>query len=158
MAPTKNWLATNQARLHGRRGCAASGKHCFNWLSVALLLAFFCSEVLTGFLGARKRTIHLINTGVITILNRGPKRLKIEDDILSSRQRAVKVFTEQSIKCKTMKDAMPVEDYIALHNKDPRDAKEVVELHFHLGQWKECVMYNVQKHNMFLHGQRPRIN
>jgi hypothetical protein len=42
-----------------------------------------------------------------------------------------------------------VQDYINQYKVDPRDNGEVIELHFHLNELRECVMFNVQKGGMF---------
>ena len=100
-------------------------------------------------MGSRKRRIVLINTGVISVKNRGKKVTDIEADLLDHRERAILPFQDQTVRAKTMKDCMPVDQYEAEGMGDPRTNGEVIELIYHMNEWQECVVWNVQRGKMF---------
>ena len=90
----------------------------------------------------------MINEGVITMLNRGPKVSTIVAELDLARDRSIIAFQDMTVRVKTMKDCMPVDDYIAKYKVDPKANGEQVELVFHLKKWQECVVWNVQEGNM----------
>ena len=102
------------------------------------------------FLGARKRVIDLVTQGKVTQRVRGPKKDEAMAAINEARDRSIETFKDQSTKAQTLQNAQPIDDWKKDNTgKCPRAMGETIEVHFHEKEWKECVMFNVLKGNMF---------